>query len=130
MPIIPLDPSLSGAGRGIVSVGPVAFGPTEHGNPTFGWGAGGGASPAGFGGYMTWNHFKQLRTLIDERDGEATIDGATGALERIEFEGAKMGDLSGLYVLLDIRSDSSWTNTMDDGTCPFSLTAHYLGDQA
>lgn len=130
MPIIPLPESSSSPERGMVSIGPVAFSAIEHGNPTFSWGAGGGASPAVFGGYMTWAHFKQLRSLIDERDGEATIDGASGALERIEFRGPKMGDLSGLYVLIDIQSDSSWTNTMDDGTCPFSLTAHYLGDQA
>ncbi len=114
----------------LVSIGPVVLGEYEHGNPTYSWGAGGGASPAGLGGLLTWVHVKQLRELVYNSGGQVTIDGATGRLERIEFDGDLFADLSGLYVLTGFGSDPTKNHTMDANTAPFSLTATYLGDQA
>ncbi len=111
----------------LVSIGPIALGDYEHGNPSYSWGANPESSPASISGLLTWVHAKQLRALV--RFGKkTTIEGAHGVLEQITFAGDLFSDLSGMYVLTGFSSDPSKGHTMSADTCPFTLTGAYIGD--
>ena len=117
----------------LVGIGPVAFGPYDHGNPSFSWGADvspSGLQPASIGGLMPWAKAKTLRELAANFGAATTIGGVTGVLVDIEFSGALWDGLTGPYLMTDFRDDITKAATMDPDGCPFTLAAFFIGVMA
>ena len=111
----------------LVGIGPVAFGPFDHGNPTYSRGASGSSRgrPTTLGGLMPWVKADQLLEILD--DGPRTTwRGVQGVSEYFEFTGI-LASWTGWYHITDFRTDPNKSHTMDPEGAPFTLTAIYRG---
>lgn len=110
-------------------IGPILF--DSHTNPTVQWGAEAtarGMRSCSIGGFASWDQGKQLQELVDNPARLHTVGDASGVLERIWPDDAKLAEFRGRYLLHRCDVSPSYGDEEADNPVPFSLTATRLPD--
>lgn len=79
-------------------------------------------------GRLDWAQIDQLAELLNNPALQRTVGGATGILEYLDTNDAKLASRKGWYLFSNFKDDPEQQHSLANSPVPFSLTGVYLGD--